>query len=74
MCATPRPKCQAVLGALAADVAAHATFTWAVFGAPTAIAALPMAVAKEAGTVNDTPALVANTSKAPVARKVKALK
>jgi hypothetical protein len=74
MCATPHPKRQAVLGVLAADVAAHATFTRAVFDAPMAIAALPVVVAKEAGTVNGTPVLVANMSKVPVARKAKALK
>jgi hypothetical protein len=59
MCATLCPKRQAVLGALAGDVAVYAAFVWAVIGAPAAVTAFPTAVAKKAGTVDGAPALVA---------------
>ncbi len=74
MCTTPCPKRQAVFGALAGDEAAHTAFTRAIVGAPTAVAALPTVVAKKAGAVDGAPTLVANTSKAPVAREAKASK
>jgi hypothetical protein len=74
MCATPRPKRTKVLGVLAGDDAMHTAFAWAAVGYPAAVADLPMAVAKKAGTVNDAPAPVANTSKVPAAREAKALK
>jgi hypothetical protein len=74
MCATPCPKHQAVFGALAGDEAAHTAFARAIVGAPTAVAALPTAVAKKTGTVDGAHTPVANTSKAPVAREAKASK
>jgi hypothetical protein len=74
MCATPCPKHTKVLGALAGDDAAHTAFAWAAVGYPTAVAALPTAVAKKAGTVDGPPAPVANTLKAPAGREAKALK
>ncbi len=46
----------------------------AVVGTPTAIAALPTAVAKPAGTVVGAPVPVAKKAKAPVAREAKASK
>ncbi len=74
MCATPHPKRTKVLGALAGDDTAHNAFTRAAVGYPTTVAAFPTAVAKKAGTVDGAPAPVANTSKAPAAREVKASK
>jgi hypothetical protein len=74
MCTTPRPKRTKVLGVLAGDDAMHTAFTWAAVDYLAAVAALPMAVAKKAGTVNGAPAPVANTSKGPAAREAKALK
>jgi hypothetical protein len=68
MCATPHPKHWAVLGALAADEATHIAFARAAIGAPTAVAALPTAAAKKAGTVDGAPAQVEYTLKAPVVR------
>jgi hypothetical protein len=41
MCATPRPKCQALLAALAADVAAHAAFIAADVAVAKAIPSVP---------------------------------
>ncbi len=52
----------------------HNAFARAAVGYPTAVAALPIAVAKKAGTVNDAPAPVANTLKVPAAREAKASK
>ncbi len=52
----------------------HTAFAQAVFGASTAVTALPAAMTKKAGTVDDAPAPVANTSKALVVREAKALK
>jgi hypothetical protein len=74
MCATPCPKRKNILGAPPGDDAAHTAFSQAAVGYPAAVAALPKAVAKMAGTVNGAPTPVANTSKAPVARETKALK
>jgi hypothetical protein len=74
MCATPHPKRTKVLGALAGDDAVHTAFTRAAIGYPTAVAALPTAVAKKSGTVNGTPVPLANTSKAPAAREAKVSK
>ncbi len=72
MCATPCPKRTKVLGMLAGDDAAHNAFARAAVGYPMAVAALPTAVAKKAGTVDGAPAPVVNTSKAPAAREAKA--
>jgi hypothetical protein len=74
MCATPRPKRTKVLGTLAGDDAAHTAFAREAVGYPAAVAALPTAVAKKAGTVDGAPALVANTLKVPVVREAKASK
>jgi hypothetical protein len=74
MCATPCPKHTKVLGALAGDDAAHTAFARAAIGYPMAVTALPTVLAKKAGTVDGTPAPVANTLKAPAAREVKASK
>jgi hypothetical protein len=73
MCAAPRPRCKNVLGTLAGD-AVHTAFAQAAVGYPMAVAALPMAVAKKAGTVDGAPAQVVNASKAPAAREAMALK
>jgi hypothetical protein len=74
ICATPCPKRTKVLGVLTGDDAAHTAFARAAVGYPTAVAALPTAVMKKAGTVDGAPALVANTLKAPASREAKALK
>ncbi len=87
---TPHPKRQALLAALAADVAAHtavvaapavvaktilsAPTPGAGVGAPVAVAAVPAAVAKTAGAVVGVPAPVAKKAKALVAREAKASK
>jgi hypothetical protein len=52
----------------------HTAFARAAVSYPAAVAALPKAVAKKAGTVNGTPAPVANTSKASAAREAKVSK
>jgi hypothetical protein len=54
---------------LAGDDAAHTAFAQAAVGYPTAVAALPTAVANKARTVDGAPAPVANTSKAPAVRE-----
>jgi hypothetical protein len=74
MCTTPHPKCTKVLGMLAGDDAVHMAFARAAVGYPAAVAALPMVVAKKAGTVDGTPVPVANTLKAPAVREAKASK
>jgi hypothetical protein len=90
LCAIPCPKHQALLAALAADVAVHAavvavstavalaipsaSMPRAVVGAPTAVAALPTVVMKMAGTVIGLLTPVAKKSKGPVAREAKVSK
>jgi hypothetical protein len=74
MCATPCQKHTKVLCAVAGDDAAHTAFAGAAVGYLTAVTALPTVVAKKAGTVDGSPAPVANTLKAPAAREVKVSK
>jgi hypothetical protein len=74
MCTTPCPKHTKVLCVLAGDDTAHNAFALAAVGYPTAVAALPTAVAKKARTVNGAPTPNANTLKAPAAREAKVLK
>jgi hypothetical protein len=47
MCATPHPKHTKVLGVLTGDDAAHTAFARAAIGYPSAVAALPTAMAKK---------------------------
>jgi hypothetical protein len=64
----------ALCGTLAEDEAAHTAFAQAAVGYAAAVAALPTAVVKKAGTVNGAPAPVEKTSKAPAAMEANASK